>query len=96
VTGFYPYGKIAPFNGDTSCELHNKTMTFSLNKLIMNLILKRQLTKYLIIGFNDLEVVGDSYSNCENQIVVLLRAIKINTAALFAANKNLKRESRKI
>jgi hypothetical protein len=30
VTGFYPYGKIAPFNGHTSCELHNKTMTFPL------------------------------------------------------------------
>jgi hypothetical protein len=30
VTGFYPYGKIVPFNGYTSCELHNKTMTFPL------------------------------------------------------------------
>ncbi|REA62323.1 hypothetical protein DSL64_08630 [Dyadobacter luteus] len=27
MTGFYSYGELAPFNRDTSCELHNQTMT---------------------------------------------------------------------
>lgn len=27
MTGFYSYGELAPFNKDTSCELHNQTMT---------------------------------------------------------------------
>lgn len=27
VTGFYSYGELAPFLKDTSCELHNQTMT---------------------------------------------------------------------
>lgn len=30
VTGFYSYGEMAPFNGETSCELHNQTMTLTL------------------------------------------------------------------
>jgi alkylated DNA nucleotide flippase Atl1 len=27
---FYSYGEMAPFNGSTSCELHNQTMTLTL------------------------------------------------------------------
>ncbi|SEA63741.1 Uncharacterized conserved protein, contains FIST_N domain [Flavobacterium gillisiae] len=30
MAGFYSYGEIAPFNGSTSCELHNQTMTITL------------------------------------------------------------------
>ncbi|AWG20465.1 histidine kinase [Flavobacterium faecale] len=30
LAGFYSYGEIAPFNGSTSCELHNQTMTLTL------------------------------------------------------------------
>lgn len=30
ITGFYSYGEMAPFNGQTSCELHNQTMTLTL------------------------------------------------------------------
>ncbi len=30
VAGFYSYGEMAPFNGKTSCELHNQTMTLTL------------------------------------------------------------------
>ena len=30
VTGFYSYGEIAPFHGETSCQLHNQTMTVTL------------------------------------------------------------------
>jgi len=30
MTGFYSYGEMAPFNGSTSCELHNQTMTLTL------------------------------------------------------------------
>jgi hypothetical protein len=31
IAGFYSYGEIAPFNGkNTSCELHNQTMTLTL------------------------------------------------------------------
>lgn len=30
ITGFYSYGEMAPFNGSTSCELHNQTMTLTL------------------------------------------------------------------
>ncbi|MEL1240889.1 FIST signal transduction protein [Flavobacterium flavipallidum] len=30
VTGFYSYGEMAPFNENTSCELHNQTMTLTL------------------------------------------------------------------
>ena len=30
ITGFYSYGEMAPFNGDSSCELHNQTMTLTL------------------------------------------------------------------
>jgi hypothetical protein len=30
VTGFYSYGEMAPFNGKSSCELHNQTMTLTL------------------------------------------------------------------
>lgn len=30
VTGFYSYGEMAPFNGESSCELHNQTMTLTL------------------------------------------------------------------
>jgi len=30
IAGFYSYGEMAPFNGDTSCELHNQTMTLTL------------------------------------------------------------------
>ncbi len=30
IAGFYSYGEMAPFNGDSSCELHNQTMTLTL------------------------------------------------------------------
>lgn len=30
MAGFYSYGEIAPFNGSTTCELHNQTMTLTL------------------------------------------------------------------
>ncbi|MEZ7516403.1 FIST signal transduction protein [Flavobacterium frigidarium] len=30
LAGFYSYGEMAPFNGSTSCELHNQTMTLTL------------------------------------------------------------------
>lgn len=30
MAGFYSYGEMAPFNGSTSCELHNQTMTLTL------------------------------------------------------------------
>jgi len=30
ITGFYSYGEMAPFNGQTACELHNQTMTLTL------------------------------------------------------------------
>jgi hypothetical protein len=30
MAGFYAYGEMAPFNGSSSCELHNQTMTLTL------------------------------------------------------------------
>jgi len=30
MAGFYSYGEMAPFNGSTTCELHNQTMTLTL------------------------------------------------------------------
>lgn len=30
ICGFYSYGEIAPFHGETSCQLHNQTMTITL------------------------------------------------------------------
>ena len=30
ITGFYSYGEMAPFSGNTFCELHNQTMTLTL------------------------------------------------------------------
>ncbi|WP_055434819.1 FIST signal transduction protein [Lacinutrix algicola] len=30
TSGFYSYGEIAPFHGETSCQLHNQTMTITL------------------------------------------------------------------
>ncbi|MCZ8196967.1 MAG: FIST C-terminal domain-containing protein [Flavobacterium sp.] len=30
IAGFYSYGEMAPFNGKSSCELHNQTMTLTL------------------------------------------------------------------
>ncbi len=30
ITGLYSYGEIAPFHGESSCELHNQTMTITL------------------------------------------------------------------
>ncbi|WP_442266914.1 FIST signal transduction protein [Tenacibaculum sp. ZS6-P6] len=30
VCGMYSYGEIAPFNGETKCQLHNQTMTITL------------------------------------------------------------------
>ncbi|MBB1192628.1 histidine kinase [Flavobacterium sp. SOK18b] len=30
VAGFYSYGEMAPLNGETTCELHNQTMTLTL------------------------------------------------------------------
>jgi hypothetical protein len=29
ITGFYSYGEIAPFLQNTTCELHNQTMTIT-------------------------------------------------------------------
>jgi hypothetical protein len=28
--GFYSYGEVAPFNGESNCQLHNQTMTVTL------------------------------------------------------------------
>ena len=30
ICGFYSYGEIAPFHGESSCQLHNQTMTITL------------------------------------------------------------------
>ncbi|EIA09565.1 FIST signal transduction protein [Flavobacterium frigoris] len=30
ICGFYSYGEMAPFNGETACDLHNQTMTLTL------------------------------------------------------------------
>jgi len=30
ISGFYSYGEIAPFHGESSCKLHNQTMTITL------------------------------------------------------------------
>lgn len=30
ICGFYSYGEIAPFHGETACQLHNQTMTITL------------------------------------------------------------------
>ncbi|MCL5128193.1 FIST signal transduction protein [Algibacter sp. L4_22] len=30
ITGFYSYGEIAPFHGESACQLHNQTMTITL------------------------------------------------------------------
>lgn len=30
ICGFYSYGEIAPFNGESNCQLHNQTMTITL------------------------------------------------------------------
>lgn len=30
IAGFYSYGEIAPFHGETNCQLHNQTMTITL------------------------------------------------------------------
>ena len=30
ITGFYSYGEMAPFSGNTFCDLHNQTMTLTL------------------------------------------------------------------
>ncbi len=30
ITGFYSYGEIAPFHGESTCQLHNQTMTITL------------------------------------------------------------------
>ena len=30
ISGFYSYGEIAPFHGETACQLHNQTMTVTL------------------------------------------------------------------
>lgn len=30
ICGFYSYGEIAPFDGESSCQLHNQTMTITL------------------------------------------------------------------
>ncbi|MFD1017344.1 FIST signal transduction protein [Winogradskyella rapida] len=30
ISGFYSYGEIAPFHGETACQLHNQTMTITL------------------------------------------------------------------
>ncbi|WP_397364617.1 FIST signal transduction protein [Olleya sp. R77988] len=30
ICGFYSYGEIAPFHGETNCQLHNQTMTITL------------------------------------------------------------------
>jgi hypothetical protein len=30
ITGLYSYGEVAPFQGETTCELHNQTMAITL------------------------------------------------------------------
>lgn len=63
----------------------------------MNPLLKRQISKKLKGGLNDLdlflEAIDDSYENFEEQIAMLQRAMKISSDELFEANKKLRDEA---
>jgi signal transduction histidine kinase len=63
----------------------------------MNSLLKRQITKKLKGGLNDLDIflaaIDDSYNNFENQIGLLQRAMKISSDELFEANQKLRDEA---
>jgi light-regulated signal transduction histidine kinase (bacteriophytochrome) len=63
----------------------------------MNSLLKRQIDKKLKGGLNDLdrflEAINDSYSNFEDQIDLLQRAMKISSDELFEANQKLRDEA---
>jgi len=64
----------------------------------MNSLLKRQIEKKLKGGLNDLDLflesVNDSYTNFEDQIAMLQRAMKISSDELFEANQKLRDESK--
>lgn len=63
----------------------------------MNSLLKRQIDKKLKGGLNDLDIfiaaINDSYTNFEDQIGLLQRAMKISSDELFAANQKLRDEA---
>lgn len=67
------------------------------DKRIMNSLLKRQIEKKLKNGLNDIDLfftaVDDSYTNFEDQIAMLQRAMKISSDELFEANQKLREES---
>ena len=63
----------------------------------MNSLLKRQIEKKLKNGLNDIDLffsaVDDSYTNFEDQIAMLQRAMKISSDELYEANQKLREES---
>ena len=63
----------------------------------MNSLLKRQIEKKLKKGLNDIDLffnaVDDSYTNFEDQIAMLQRAMKISSDELYQANQKLREES---
>lgn len=63
----------------------------------MNSLLKRQITKHLKNGLNDIDqffnAVNDSYQNYEEQIALLQRAMKISSDELYEANQKLREEA---
>jgi light-regulated signal transduction histidine kinase (bacteriophytochrome) len=63
----------------------------------MNSLLKRQIEKKLKNGLNDIDLffnaVDDSYTNFEDQIAMLQRAMKISSDELYQANQKLREES---
>lgn len=66
----------------------------------MNSLLKRQIEKKLKGGLNDLDLflesVNESYTNFEDQIAMLQRAMKISSDELFEANQKLRDESKNL
>lgn len=63
----------------------------------MNSLLKRQIEKKLKNGLNDIDqffsAVDESYTNFEEQIAMLQRAMKISSDELYEANQKLREEA---
>lgn len=63
----------------------------------MNSLLKRQITKHLKNGLNDIDqffdAIDNSYVNYEDQIAMLQRAMKISSDELYEANQKLRDEA---
>lgn len=63
----------------------------------MNSLLKRQIEKKLKNGLNDLDqffnAIDESYTNFEEQIAMLQRAMKISSDELYEANQKLREEA---